>query len=268
MKVLSLGAGVQSTTVLLMSMEGDLPPLDAAIFADTGWEPKAVYKHLEWLESISTIPIHRVSAGNIKEDALQSKVRGLSENGVRWASMPFRTISPEGSIGMIRRQCTTEYKIAPIEKKLRELTGYKPYQRIPIGTVQNWFGITIDESRRVRQSKTRWIENHYPLVFDVPMSRGGCYVWLQKRGYDIPPRSACIGCPYRTNEEWRSLRDDSPDEFYEAICFDEAIRKCGGIRGDMYIHKDCVPLRMANIDEDHHDQELLWSGECEGMCGV
>lgn len=40
LKVLSLGAGVQSTTVLLMSWAGELPPLDCAIFADTGWEPQ------------------------------------------------------------------------------------------------------------------------------------------------------------------------------------------------------------------------------------
>ena len=49
-KVLSLGAGVRSSTVLLMSYHGELPLLDAAIFADTQWEPKAVYEHLEWLK--------------------------------------------------------------------------------------------------------------------------------------------------------------------------------------------------------------------------
>ncbi|KKN55324.1 hypothetical protein LCGC14_0583140, partial [marine sediment metagenome] len=44
LRILSLGAGVQSTAVLLMSCQGVLPPLDAAVFADTGWEPKAVYR--------------------------------------------------------------------------------------------------------------------------------------------------------------------------------------------------------------------------------
>ena len=45
--VLSFGAGVQSTTLLMMSLAGELPPLDAVVFADTGWEPRAVYAHLE-----------------------------------------------------------------------------------------------------------------------------------------------------------------------------------------------------------------------------
>ena len=52
-RVLNLGAGVQSTTLLLMSIRGEIAQLDHAIFADTGWEPKAVYQHLEWAEAAS-----------------------------------------------------------------------------------------------------------------------------------------------------------------------------------------------------------------------
>jgi len=50
LRVLSLGAGVQSTSLLLLTAEGRLPALDAAIFADTGWEPRGVYEHLDRLE--------------------------------------------------------------------------------------------------------------------------------------------------------------------------------------------------------------------------
>lgn len=38
--VISLGAGVQSSTMAIMAAKGDLPPVDVAIFADTGNEPK------------------------------------------------------------------------------------------------------------------------------------------------------------------------------------------------------------------------------------
>ncbi len=51
LRVLSLGAGVQSTTLALMIEKGEIPMVDAAIFADTGAEPKAVYDHLDWLET-------------------------------------------------------------------------------------------------------------------------------------------------------------------------------------------------------------------------
>jgi hypothetical protein len=39
-RVLSLGAGVQSTALLLMMIHGEVPKADAVIFSDTGWEPK------------------------------------------------------------------------------------------------------------------------------------------------------------------------------------------------------------------------------------
>ena len=70
-RVLSLGAGVQSTAVLLMSCRGILPKLDHAIFADTQWEPSEVYEHLEWLTAEAAkygIPVHIVTAGKIVGD--------------------------------------------------------------------------------------------------------------------------------------------------------------------------------------------------------
>jgi hypothetical protein len=84
LRVLSLGAGVQSSTLLLLSCRGELPMLDAAIFADTQYEPPAVYDHLTWLEGIareSEIPIYRVTKSNIRTDALRSQVRGHKSDG-------------------------------------------------------------------------------------------------------------------------------------------------------------------------------------------
>ncbi len=61
LRALSPCAGVQSTTMALMAAHGEIAPMpDCAIFADTGWEPKAVYEHLESLASPSvlTFPVH------------------------------------------------------------------------------------------------------------------------------------------------------------------------------------------------------------------
>jgi len=52
MRLLSLGAGVQSTVLALMSADGTLPKVDGAVFADTGWEPKRVYEHLFRLRDV------------------------------------------------------------------------------------------------------------------------------------------------------------------------------------------------------------------------
>src|SRR5262245_28894618 len=119
LRVLSLGAGVQSSTLLLLSIQGELPRLDAAIFADTGWEPDPVYAHLAWLETqaqMAGIPLLRVSVGNIRADALRSTVRGRVSDRTRWASLPYFVDPKEGPAhGMLRRQCTREYKLDPIK---------------------------------------------------------------------------------------------------------------------------------------------------------
>lgn len=268
-RILSLGAGVQSTTVLLMSCRGELPKLDCAIFADTGWEPKAVYEHFDWLKPYSEahgIPVHVISHGNIKEDALVSRVRGTIKEGSRWVSMPLRTLyegfepvyetneiwDEEGEEyrtvetdeiigkrwirreGMIRRQCTAEYKIAPIEKFIRrELMGLKPRQRAPRGVViEQWMGISTDERQRARVSIKPWIDFRYPLIVDLGMTRWHCIAWLKKNYPERNvPRSACIGCPYRSNEEWRYLKETAPTDWEDACVFDDQIRNCGGIKG-------------------------------------
>ncbi|MCK9513952.1 MAG: hypothetical protein M0R28_22370 [Pigmentiphaga sp.] len=73
LRALSLGAGVQSTTMALMAAHEEIGPMpDCAIFADTGWEPKAVYDHLAWLMSPNVLPfpVYTVSAGSIRDQLL------------------------------------------------------------------------------------------------------------------------------------------------------------------------------------------------------
>src|SRR5690348_6925302 len=116
LRVLSLGAGVQSSTLALMIAAGEVEPVDCAIFADTQSEPRAVYEWLDWLERQLPFPVHRVSKGSLRQNILDSVAGG------RFAGAPFYTTSdtPRGG-GMLRRQCTREFKVEPITKKLREL---------------------------------------------------------------------------------------------------------------------------------------------------
>lgn len=77
-RVLSLGAGVQSTTLLRMIIHGELEPVQHAIFSDTGWEPRAVYDHLELLKTEceqADIPLHVVSNGNRSQRSISGHKR-------------------------------------------------------------------------------------------------------------------------------------------------------------------------------------------------
>jgi hypothetical protein len=275
LRVLSLGAGVQSSTVLLMSCREELPKLDAAIFADTQWEPLAVYEHLKWLSGVAAsagIPVHRVSKGNLRADALRRVIGGRKNGGERWASMPLYTLADgQADEGQIRRQCTREYKLDPIRKKVRELLGVPKGRVAPKDTlVEQWIGISADETRRMRVSREWWIQHRYPLVFDCdpPMRRSDCVAWLARNYPDRQvPRSACVGCPFHSNAEWRSIKAN-PREWRDATDFDQAIRRLDGLRGDAYLHRSCTPLAEADLDEPDPRQGTLWSNECLGMCGV
>jgi hypothetical protein len=274
LKVLSLGAGVQSTALLLMSLRGEIERLDCAIFADTGWEPAAVYRHLAWLEAqaqLAGIPVHRVTAGDLRSDALRSQVRGRKIDGVRWASMPLYVLGHDGGTGMIQRQCTTEYKVRPIERKIRELLGLRRGQHWPKDVVvDQFFGISADELRRVRVPEGLWKRHRYPFVFEQPMRRDQIASWLRTHYPDHEvPRSACLGCPFHSDDEWRAIRDN-PREWSNVVAFDRAIRHCGGMRGEVFLHKSCRPLDEVDFrPPDERDGQLrLWQSECLGMCGT
>lgn len=272
--ILSLGAGVQSTTLLLMSIKGELPPLDCAIFADTGWEPREVYSHLEWLKQMqNVVPIHVVKRGSIREHTMNGFVRGA---GGQYATMPLRVLNDDGTGGMIRRQCTREYKIEPIERFIKqEVLGLKKNARWPKEhAVDQWMGISVDEVQRMRESDKEWNRFVYPLanypdlMLPAPITRQGCIEWLAK---NYPrrniPRSCCIGCPFRGNKEWRYLRDNYPDEWADAIEVDTAIRHADKMGGEVFLHRDCVPLEEANIDKPEGDDLFDMGNECLGYCG-
>jgi hypothetical protein len=263
--VLSLGAGVQSTTLALMAARGDIPAPDCAIFADTGWEPKAVYDHLDRLEAALPFPLYRVSAGNIRD----SIVARRNTTGGRFASVPWFTLGPTGKKGMGRRQCTSEFKLKPIRQKLRDLAGAVPRQRLPIDFVTSLIGISTDEAARMKPSRDRWIKNVYPLI-ELGMSRRDCVRWMEERQWKAP-KSACIGCPFHSNAMWRELRDLHPAEWADAVEVDRQLRQgnARGMRDEEYMHAARIPLDKVDLSTlEERGQSNLFNNECEGMCGV
>ncbi len=251
LRLLSLGAGVQSTTVLLLACEGAIPPFDVALFADTGWEPRAVYANLDRLAKHAQrhgIPVRRVSAGNIRTDALDPKHR--------FVSMPLHTLNPDGTRGLARRQCTSEYKITPLKKAARELLGYPHPHRVPRGIyAEQAIGISTDEFHRAKDSGLRFLRNVFPLI-DLGFDRTRCMEFLAERGFGETVKSACVGCPFHGNAGWRWVRDNDPDGWDEAVEFDRAIRhgyphasKQGQqLRGQYFLHRSCLPLDQVDLD--------------------
>lgn len=270
LRVLSLGAGVQSTTLALMAAHGEIGPMpDCAIFADTCAEPKAVYEHLSWLMSgnVLPFPVHVVSAGDLGEE-IRLNVSGASRNEAR---PPFFIRNRDGSKGMLRRQCTQDYKILPIQRKVRELLGLKPRQRWPKEpVVEQWIGISLDEAIRMKPAWVPAIVNRWPLV-ELRLSRWACLAWLERNGYPQPPKSACTFCPFRSDVEWRRLRDESPSAWADAVSIDRVIRLPSRTRkiGEAFLHPSLKPLDEVDLSTAaERGQPDLFLNECEGMCGA
>ena len=122
--IISLGAGVQSSTMALMAAAGEITPMpDCAIFADTQAEPRKVYEWLDWLEKQLPFPVHRVTRGSLTEAITTLRERKDKKGFWIYSSIPTFNINPDGSNGHMHRQCTTSFKIDVLDGKARAVIG-------------------------------------------------------------------------------------------------------------------------------------------------
>jgi hypothetical protein len=269
-RVLSLGAGVQSTTVALMIEAGEIPPVAAAIFADTVHEPRKVYAHLEWLRSRLSYPVHVVSQGDLWESATRLRTRKDGNKAYLKTALPVFTFDGVDH-GRNIRQCTADFKIEPIQREIRRLLGRPRISSKAPVLVEVLIGISVDEAQRMKPARFNWIKNVWPLI-DRNMDRQGCLEWMEGRGYPIPPRSACTFWPHHDDGFWLDME---PEEFADVCAKERALQVAyeasGSFSAVPFFHRSCVPLSEVTLVRPPHraSQRLLdFGAECEGMCGV
>ena len=278
MRILSLGAGVQSTTLALMIAHGELDPIDCAIFADTQSEPQAVYDHLARLRApgVLPFPVHIVTKGSLRQELIDASE---GKRGA-WGRPPLFLINPDGSDGMTRRQCTQDYKLDVITKEVRHLAGIKPRSPGPKEVVvEQLIGISIDEAHRQKDARFRWIENTYPLVRHG-ITRAECVEKLTAWGWTDVPKSACTFCPYHSDTMWDDMQRNDPVSFADAVDIDRRLRSDGGkhymLKGVPFLHRERIPLELVNFGarlaaraaRARPVEPAGFGNECEGLCGV
>ena len=264
-RFLSCGFGLQSTVIGEMSARGDLPRC-TVIHVDTGWERQA------------TIDIREFYAERWRALGLDVYILGGQDIHQYGATdhkhMPFWTDTK----APIRRECTRFFKIDPIKRKVRELLGFdksKPPHPKP-GAAVMWLGITVDEWTRAKPSRIAFMVNRYPLLV-AKMDRDDCTTWLKGHGVPVPPKSACIGCPNRRASEWIDIRDNAPEEWRQAVEFDEANRDNPLARStadELYIWREAEPLAEADLDDAARRERRYYGTQMpmfayeSGFCGV
>lgn len=311
LKILNFGGGLQTGTLMQMIVLGDLPKPDIAIFADTGDEPDYVYDQVEYsrkrLASVG-VPLVTVSAGNMVDDLY---------NGRRFAAIPLFTVLTGGNgkatktpdaqlqlisldsieiepshtlsgfgmeaqeitVGRLKRQCTHEYKIEPIEKEIRiallEMRLAKETKdgriRVKNGVwVEQWIGYSTNEADRIKPSRNPWAKFRYPLI-EKRLSKVACISWLKARKLPIFKKSSCKRCPYHTDPYLLEMKQERPGEFGEVVQFDRDIRNgklriSASAKGKLYLHASCKPLDevdlqegQANLFEQNLCGEVCWT---------
>lgn len=286
--IISLGAGVQSSTLALMAAVGEITPMpDCAVFADTQDEPASVYRWLDWLETQLPFPVQRVTAGSLSRASLSTCRNRKTGKSYYSNLIPAFVRGADGSReGKVSRHCTRDFKVYPILRHVRrlaqgEIAAWRRERRAakaaPAPVVVQWIGISLDEAHRMKPPRDPWVGHRWPLI-ELEMRRHDCLRWMAARGYPTPPRSACRYCPYKSDHEWRRLKEDEPEEFTRACEYEQQLQHLhasivtpGKIKGIPFLHRSCVPLGEVDLSTDTARGQFalsLFGNDCEGMCGV
>lgn len=268
---LSFGAGVQSTTLAmliinrddrLVSVMGDDLPTDF-IFADPGSESAATYEHADRVAALAEaagIGFHKVSKGSLIEEILSG----------RKFTIPAFTVDDANEQGILRRQCTRDYKIEPIHKKIRELMNIG-WRRHAKASARVWVGISVDEIQRMKPSRYHYETKVFPLI-EMNWRRSDCLNYLREIGMSDVGKSSCIFCPYKSNREFLRMQTEEPEEWARVVEIDRQIRLVdlteAGVKSTPYIHRSCVPIDEAELGQNQLDLVDMFDNECEGLCGV
>lgn len=193
--VLSLGAGVDSTALMVKLVEGKYP-LDFAIFADTGAELPETYDAVRMADAY-------LSVKGIQLITVRSKTTLVE-------TLRTRKVIPD----KWRRWQTRDKKITPIHAYYRSLAEDDSVHVI------EYIGIDAGEKRRAKPSRDTWITKVYPLIA-WGMTREDCEAAILKAGLPVPHKSSCFMCPFRTRDEWEWLWKTHPDLYKQALRLEE-----------------------------------------------
>ena len=269
LKILSCGAGMQSTALALISCaqaKGEIrypavPRYDAAIFCDLGIELEwDVDQVLFWERSCQEhgIPFY-VLRSDLYLDSMERFGRG------RVSAMPFWALDEEGKPRKIsRRSCTVDYKILMIQKFVRyQLLGYRPHQHLrveDVGAYELHIGFSFEEANRSFPSRHRMFRNCFPLI-EMQRQRKDTYAYnLDVRGLDTKA-SAC--CPFHKNYFFRHLKLHYPKDCQNVVDFDDMLERMqphSPIRNEVYLSRSRKRIRNLGPEDCADAQTFSYRG--------
>ena len=277
MKILSCGAGMQSTALALMSCENAkagrpvhplVPIYDAIIYCDLGFEPPWVAKQVDFIRracASSGLPFKV-----LKSPLYSDFIRNFGER--RTISIPWWTLRDDGHKSKMPRNCTIDYKVELISKYVRwNLLGYQKGQRLKDEDKkahEMHIGFSLEEARRCKASTNPMFVNRFPLV-QMEFTRADSYGYI-KEVWGLETRaSACTFCPFHKNHFYQYLKQHEPEQYAQLVQMDELLRvkvPKPPMDSDLYISrsrkrlKDLTPEDCADAEYFDYRGEQIWNG--------
>lgn len=219
---LSYGGGVQSTTILMMMIEGVIEKADVVYFADTGSETPSTYSTIEKMKKRcldSGIEFETVY-GSPEEFPEGTKLHEYYMNKEKAPHLP-----------MVKNpQCTWKFKIAPIRRAIRKRIKELGFDKNPKPHAICMLGITTDEKHRARKSDIQYVAHKFPLI-EMDYSRRQCETYLSKFDDLDVSKSGCFCCPYMNAKGFNKLRIEHPDLFQICINMENSAKSKGTKNG-------------------------------------
>ena len=215
-RTFSFGAGVQSTACLVLAAHGKID-FSIFCFANTGDEHPSTYKYLdEVLDPYAKE--HGLEIRRLKRTWRDGSQRSIREHiDIIPKSIPIPVYLESGKPW--KRSCTASWKIDVLAKHQKEM-GATPDNKAVAG-----LGISLDEIQRARtDSGIKWQTLEYPLL-ELKMTRRDCEKLTADEGLPPAPRSACFYCPYHSTSYFRTLAEEDPELFAEAVVLEDKLNE-------------------------------------------
>lgn len=272
MKILSCGAGMQSTALALMACEKALffpdqyplvPIYDAIVFCDLGKEPEWVYRQVDFIQTAckrAHIPFYVLKTNLYEHYTHNFGVK-------RVVSIPFWTLDEEGKKGKMLRNCTMDYKINAIQKFVRyELLGYQKYQRMrpeDAKAHELHIGFSYEERQRCKENPHPMFVNQFPLV-EMGMERKDNYAYIRDVWGLVTKASACNFCPFHRNYFFKYLKETNLQDYTELVQFDDMLEEkqpLTKIRNKLYISRSRKRIKDLRLEECQDQETFLYKGQ-------
>jgi len=210
LQYLSLGGGVQSTALFLMSVAGLFPRPEVVVFADTGVESEETYRTVKLCKNLAKE--HEIPFAVVKNKWNQTLIERYTElNDIPYVRNP---------------QCTFHFKVYPIRRHVKTLVD----KSLPKPWATSWLGITTDEAHRMRDCELQWTDNRYPLI-ELGMSRQDCVEYIEKEWPKFKvSKSGCVCCPYMSRKNYEVMKLQKPDIFKMVLEFENNARINGTLK--------------------------------------